>query len=251
MTQLIALNTFTLLVFIGIFVGINNAKELSENTKTKVVRNVSLILLSINVLKLLLVDGFIPVEFSTVSYYIVPIILLLRIKKLEIWAVYAGLIAGFFYYATMMLQGGVIYETYTPLNIHTSLLCHGSLLFLSLFKLKTESYDVKERYKLVIGLILMVTWAIYMRQFLLIDERLFIYELIDGLYIKAFTDNIFVLIGYYILLLYIVLKSTKLIFGLNKKVNPNYDLDKLSVTIKQRFFYQFFKQSIGKTINMK
>jgi len=251
MLDFIALNVFTLLVFIGIFVGINNVKELSEKTKNKVVRNVSLILLSINIIKLVLVDGFIPVEFSTVSYYVVPIILLLRIKKLEIWAVYAGLMAGFFYYATMMIQGGVIYETYPPLNIHTSLLCHGSLLFLSIFKLKTSTFSIKERYKLVIGLVLMVGWAVYMRQFLIIEERLFIYELIDAKYIKAFTSNIIVLFGYYVVLMYLVLRTTKLVFNLNKKMNPNYDLSKIGSNIKEGFIKYTFQNSLGKTINLK
>ena len=39
-----------------------------------------------------------PVEFSTVAYFAVPIILLMTKRRLHSWAAYSGLMAGFFYY---------------------------------------------------------------------------------------------------------------------------------------------------------
>ena len=50
-----------------------------------------------------------PVEFSTVAYFLVPAILLTSKRRLRSWAAYSGLMAGFFYYLAMIAAGGVIY----------------------------------------------------------------------------------------------------------------------------------------------
>lgn len=249
MYNYIALNVFTLLIFIGIFVGVNNLKEFNKVTQRKIIRNVSILLLTINIVKIFVVDYFIPVEFSTVSYYVVPAILLFRVKKLEIWAAYAGLMAGFFYYLTMMIQGGIIYESYHPLTIHASLFCHGALLFLSLFKLKNESYNKNKRYILLLGLFIMIFWALIMRQYLQTDERIFIYELLDGVYVTTFTDSSILLLIYYVSIISLVVKSTSLIFSLNTHLYRKQDQE--TQYTKDKILKRLLNESFGKTMNLK
>ena len=70
-----------------------------------------------------------PVEFSTVAYFAVPIILLMTKRRLHSWAAYSVLMAGFFYYMAMIAAGGMIYGQNPPLDIYISMFCHSSIYF--------------------------------------------------------------------------------------------------------------------------
>ncbi|NLA96262.1 MAG: hypothetical protein GX838_05410, partial [Clostridiaceae bacterium] len=49
-----------------------------------------------------------PVEFSAVSYFIVPLFILAGRGKTGSWAAYSGLMAGFFYFLAMILRGEIL-----------------------------------------------------------------------------------------------------------------------------------------------
>ena len=69
----------------------------------------------------------VPVEFSSVAYFVVPAIRLLSPKRFRSWAAYSGLMAGFFYYLAAVTLGGTLYQTYPTKEIYLSLLCHGAV----------------------------------------------------------------------------------------------------------------------------
>lgn len=175
-------------------------------------------ILLLNIIKVAMDPSQIPVEFSTVTYFIAPIIILLRIKKMEVWAVYASLMAGFFYYLTMMVAGGKVYELYPPLNVYASLLSHGSLLLIGLLKLRTVKYQSKYSYFIIIGLFAHLAWALYSRPEISITSRIFIYEIIDASFVTGILPaySFAMRIGVYLLLSYALLKSIKLIFAFNE-----------------------------------
>ena len=86
----------------------------------------------------------VPVEFSTLAYFIVPIIVLFNIKELKIWAVYAALLAGLGYYFSMILYGNTLYGHFPVYSVVTSLFNHGSLLAYALITLGTHNFKKTE-----------------------------------------------------------------------------------------------------------
>ena len=73
------LNLFTMIIVIGIFYFVSVVSK-EEALQQKVIMGLSISLLLINGTKLILMPSEIPVEFSTVTYFIAPIIFLLRIN---------------------------------------------------------------------------------------------------------------------------------------------------------------------------
>lgn len=73
-----------------------------EGRHRTVVRWLCAVLLSGNLLRYGVIYPFVkgvvmlPVEFSTVAYFLVPAILLTSKRRLRSWAAYSGLMAGFF-----------------------------------------------------------------------------------------------------------------------------------------------------------
>ncbi len=100
----------------------------------RAVRAVSAVLLGVNVLRYALIGPLlgelrVPVEYSAFAYFAVPLILLTGWKGARSWAAYSGLMAGFFYYITMIAAGGALYGETPHWEIYLSLFCHGALFF--------------------------------------------------------------------------------------------------------------------------
>ena len=128
----------------------------SDTARNKVITALCLLLLLGNLIRYLLVYPFfegvikIPVEFSAVSYFAVPVILLTARKGMRSGAAYSGLMAGFFYYMAMAAAGGPLYAAYQPYDIYISLLCHGTLYICGLVTLGTEAFILREAPKLAL-----------------------------------------------------------------------------------------------------
>lgn len=216
---MVALNTFSLLVLFFIIYAASNTVKQNKINQKRIIKTLAVLVLSFNIYHIIDSPTSIPVEFSTVTYFVAPIIILLNIKRLEVWAIYSSIMAGFFYYLTMISVGGNVYELYSPINVYTSLFCHGSVFFIAIVKLKTNTYNSKDYLMLLIGNAIIVIWALYIRSEFPITGRLFIYELTDAVHIKNATDTylwIFLPL-YYVTLGYLVYWSSKYIFKLNKR----------------------------------
>ena len=121
-----------------------------------------------------------PVEFSTVAYFAVPAILLTSKKRLHSWAAYSGLMAGFFYYLTMMLAGGPIFGEHSHLGVYISLFCHGAVYFCGFVTIGTEQCRAKDAPALVLNVALVAVRAALLRPYVAGSEGLLIYILLDG-----------------------------------------------------------------------
>lgn len=92
-------------------------------------------MLGVNVLRYAVVSPFllgvvcVPVEYSAVAYFAVPVILLADWRHARSWAAYSGLMAGFFYYLTMIAASGALYGRSPHWEVYLSLFCHGTLFF--------------------------------------------------------------------------------------------------------------------------
>lgn len=183
------LNAFAFIVFAAVNVLAVQLCKCTDRTRTKVIRILCLALLSFNIgcysLSPLFGNGVkIPVEFSTVAYFTVPTILLTARKKLQSWAAYSGLMAGFFYYMTMIVSGGSIYNTYPHYDIYLSMFCHGMLYLCGFVTIGTQRCSSKDGYKLLCGIVCVAINAIAFRPLTEGTKRLFVYELIDGAYVR-------------------------------------------------------------------
>jgi hypothetical protein len=217
------LNVFSLLVFAAINIFSAMLVKCGSETRSRVLRIISAGLLAFNLcryaLALLLGRGFIfPVEFSSVAYFAVPAILLTRAKRAQSWAAYSGIMAGFFYYMTLILSGGRVYADYLPNDIYISLYCHGSLYLCGLVSLKTNRFGRSDRFLLLFGNVCVAVNAWLLRPIAEGKARIFIYELMDGLYVKQLFPEYssgYLMPVYYLLMLGFLLLSVKLFFQLN------------------------------------
>ncbi len=122
----------------------------------------------------------IPIEFSAVAYFAVPIIILFRIGFLRVWAVYSSLLAGSGYFFAFALFGDKIYKNYPFDKILVALLCHGILLFIGLSQISFKRFSAYSGWILALGLCLCVFHALNMSNFALNLRGVFMYELIFG-----------------------------------------------------------------------
>ena len=161
-----------------------------EGKRRRVVLALCAVLLLGNLFRYCVVNPFIrgvvtlPVEFSTVAYFVVPTILLTSKQRLHSWAAYSGLMAGFFYYMAMIAAGGLIYGTNPPLDIYISMFCHGSIYFCGFVTIGTEECRAKDAPKLALGVVLVAVRAAILRPYVADSSRLLIYILLDAVAVK-------------------------------------------------------------------
>ena len=165
--------------------------------------------------------GKLPVEFSTINYFIVPIIVMFGIKKLDVWAVYAAMMAGFFYYFSMIIDGNDIYGHFPPYSVYTSVYNHGALLSFAFIKMATHQYKRNERLILWGGLIFCIIWALSLESFVnpvVQPGRIFIYEILYAYLIRYDLPSTIPwgYVIYYIGLFLFLESSTRFVFWINK-----------------------------------
>ncbi len=183
------LNAFSIIVFAIVNVAAMQLCKCEDETRLKLMRALCMLLLGLNVFKYalspILGNGIkIPVEFSALAYFSVPAILLSRRRGAWSWAAYSGLMAGFFYYMTMLVSGGRIYNDNPPYSIYISMFCHGSLYLCGFVTVGTQPCSPRDGYKLVLGMAFVALRAVVLRPLAYGSERLFIYELIDAAWVK-------------------------------------------------------------------
>ena len=126
-----------------------------------------------------------PVEFSAVAYFVVPLMILAGRGRAGSWAAYSGLMAGFFYFLVMILKGGSVYGADTPLLIYLSLANHGILYLFGLTAIRVHLYSSSEQKGLVAGILCVASWALAMRAWAGEPGRLLIYKLLDAPLVRA------------------------------------------------------------------
>ena len=184
------LNAVALVFFGCINVLVHRVCAYPEPKRRKTVAVLCAVFLFANLIRygfvypVLLKTVVLPVEFSTVAYFAVPIILLISRERLHSWAAYSGLMAGFFYYMTMILAGGPIYHRYPPEEVYLSLLCHGVVYFCGCVTLKTEALCSADRGKLAVGVALGAVNAAVLRPFVSESGGYLIYILLDAAVVR-------------------------------------------------------------------
>lgn len=191
----------------------------------RVVRRICWLLLGGNLLRYLVIyPAFyhiikIPAEFSTVAYFVVPIILLLPWRRLDVWAAYSGLMAGFFYYLAMILAGQALYGAETAVNVGISLACHGALYFCGFAVTATELCPRRTAAGLALGVGYVAARAALLRPLVLGRSQMLIYILMDAIPARLlFPEDCWpsVLPVYYVLIAAFLFGSISVFFRYNE-----------------------------------
>lgn len=182
----------------------------------RILRKVCMLLLGGNLLRYLIVYPLfcreirIPAEFSTVAYFAVPAIFLSEKRSLDCWASYSAVMAGFFYYAAMLLAGEAIYGKDAPTDVCVSMLCHGALYFIGSVSVSAERFPRRSCGILLLGIGYIAARALLLRPLVLGRSRMLIYMLLDAVPMRIiFPENMWssILPLYYVLLLALLLLS--------------------------------------------
>ncbi len=164
----------------------------------------------------------VPVEFSAVAYFIVPVIILFKISFLRVWAVYSSLLAGSGYFFVFSLFGSKIYASYPLEKIIAALFCHGILLFIGLSQISFKKFSNYSGWVLTLGLCCCVFHALNMSSVAVNLRGVFMYELIFGFAAVDVFGEI-ILPFYYFLVFLVFSFSLSAFYKLNKifaKNNP-------------------------------
>jgi hypothetical protein len=219
---MLGLNVFSLLAFAAINLCAAKLCKCDERVRNNCLRLLCFALLAVTLCQyaplsvLLTGDVNLPVEFSAVASLSVSVILLTGFKKGRVWAAYSGLMAGFFYYAAMITAGGEIYAAYRPHEIYVSLFCHGTMYLCGLVSLKTGKFSPSEFYKLFGGVGFVLVNALLLKPYTDSGARIFIYEILDGRYMRALFPGADMAPVYYVVMTGLLVLSVILFFKLNK-----------------------------------
>ena len=223
---MLGLNAVALVFFGCINVMAYQLCKCPEGTRRKFVLRLCAVLLTLNLVRYGIIYPFVqgvvmfPVEFSTVAYFAVPIILLMTKRRLHSWAAYSGLMAGFFYYMAMIAAGGMIYGQNSPLDIYISMFCHSSIYFCGFVTIGTEVCSAKDAPKLTLGVAWVAVRAALLRPFVADTSRLLIYILLDAAAVKRVLPEStwpLALLVYYLAVAAFVLLTIRGFFRRNQK----------------------------------
>ena len=226
------LNAMAIAAFFGINILAYNLCKCNKRTRSRALKALCLLLLGINLLRYGIIFPFllgeirIPAEFSTVSYFVVPTILLLKSGRGRSWAAYSGLMAGFFYYLAMIVLGGKIYAADAPYEIYISMFCHGTLYICGMVTIGTRACPAGDGFKLIFGVSWICLRALLLREHVLGAENMFIYKLLDGEVIRAFFPPLYwsrLLPAYYIVAVGLVLVTMTLFFRGSHRQKQKFD----------------------------
>ncbi len=214
MTHLNLISVFCLLLFMFYIKVMLTKPERFRNTFL----NIQLLIVLVYNIFIIIVFPFkVPVEFSTLSYFVVPFIALFKIKDLKLWSAFSALLAGGGYYFSMISYGNGLYGDFPVYSILTSLFNHGSLLAYAIITILTIDINKNDKYILAGGVAFNCIWALLLRPFVLHPGRIFIFEILDAYVVHTYVPYIkFLMIPlYFVIAISMVYLTMKLMYMMN------------------------------------
>jgi len=159
----------------------------------------------------------IPLEISNISYFLIPVILSFKIKKLYNVGAFFGIAAGIGYFAFYTAFGFTVYENFTLSEILVGCFCHGYLFVCGLHLFKTNTFDEKGKLSIWVTILAMLAWALVFFD-MEIQGITFIYFIIKPQFLFIFNSmplNVLLVILYYCALTAAFYGAVKLFYKLN------------------------------------
>jgi len=162
----------------------------------------------------------IPVEISSISYFLMFIIILFRIKKLYVVGAFFGLLAGFGYFTFYTLFGFTLSSEFTIFKLLIGCFTHGYLLLCGIHLFINNKFEKSEHSSIWIAILSMLCWGLV---FFDIKMRgiTFIYYIVKPKFLFISSQmilNVLLLISYYAMLVTAFYFVIKLFFKVNSYI---------------------------------
>ena len=161
----------------------------------------------------------VPVEISTISYFLLPIIITFKIKKLYNVGAFFGMISGLGFFAYYSIFGFTMNAHHTLIEVLIGCFCHGYLLLCGAYLFFTNRFERKTSSSLWITILAILCWAM-----VFFDEETrgvtFVYFLIKPEFLNLFAVpvlNALLKAVYYAALSFGYYGVTRLFYALNAK----------------------------------
>lgn len=102
---------------------------------------------------------YLPIEISSISYFLIPFMLTFKIKGLYGVGAFFGSIAGLGFFSAYGILGSVIGEGFTLKEIIIGCVCHGFLLISGFYLAENYKYEKKNSLRLWTAILAMLAWA--------------------------------------------------------------------------------------------
>ena len=165
----------------------------------------------------------IPIEYSTVAYFLVPVFMLVNRRRSRVWASIYGLTAGLLYYLTMILAANRLYADAPYYDVYISLFCHGTLYLNGVICLSRERITTRDVAKTMLCLLIVSIRALLLRKYAIDADELFIYDIMFGNVIRMVTPEStwFIMVPvYYIALNAVIIRCLKGFFPHKQDKKP-------------------------------
>lgn len=167
----------------------------------------------------------IPVEISSVTYFLMCVILVFKIKSLYGVGAFYGIMAGLGYFTFYSLFGFTVANSFTLKEVLISCLNHGFLFVAGIHLFRTNALNKTDRLKIWVTIFAMLSWALV---FYDMEMRgiTFIYYIIKPEFLFVFRNmslNAILIAVYYALLVTAFRFAVRLFIKLNNKYHGCYE----------------------------
>lgn len=163
----------------------------------------------------------IPVDYSAITYFVMPIVFFLKSNRLFPLATFSAFISGFGYLAAFAFLAGKMIEINGYFSVIMALFNHSALYIASILIMKERLFERKTARIILSGSIMMVVYATIIYFFVDFGQKyIFIYKLLDGTYvsylIKGFNDFSLSYLLYYLFLFGAFFVVVRLFYKINE-----------------------------------
>ncbi len=162
----------------------------------------------------------IPVEISSISYFMVSAILTFKISKLFNIAAFFGTSAGMGFFLFYLIAGFIVSGNFTVGEFLISNFSHGYLLLAGIYLTAKNNFIKSNKMSIWVTILGMLFWALL---FFDVQQRgiTFVYYLIKPTYLFIFNSlylNIMIMVLFYCFIILLFYLWIKLYFKINNKV---------------------------------
>lgn len=171
----------------------------------------------------------IPIEFSTITYFLLPIFILFKKRELiEIFA-FLGFVSGIGYLSLFILSGDTLYQLNGLYNTVQGLINHSIIFILSIYCMRYKPHKLLTL-RIWITTFILIAYALVIS--LIVDysnQSIFITRVLEGKVVIDFLNPIFAkfsIIIYYLIIFSFYHLSIYLYIYLNKRYSNSLSINK-------------------------
>lgn len=165
-----------------------------------------------------------PIEFSTISYFVLSITVVFKLDRFKGVAAFTGFISGIGYLISYMFVNNVFYNNIGNYLTNMALINHSILYFASMLLMKNKKFYMFDQLKIIIFTAIYVIYALIIKSIVTYTQKhIFILMLLDGELLQMVTNNSnpsnFAYILYFIVLIIIYLLAINISLLINRLFN--------------------------------